>query len=81
MWETSGVLRRAVGRFLNHATRAEDLETLRWYFAYWANAPCWRTRGDEELWAALRADIAKPMDADQLRAWLCRALEVGLDPL
>jgi hypothetical protein len=88
--ETSGILPRAVERYL--ANRIDgtsideiDLEMVRAFLEHYINAPCWNHMNqDEELaaeLAGLRRDALTLKTPDEMGAWIGRCLDIGIDPL
>ena len=78
MNETSGVLRPVVEKYL-HGSELTPLEVniMRAYLRQWIMAPVWR--GPEI--DGLRDMIDSLHSTAQIRTWLERALEAGIDPL
>lgn len=76
MHETIGVLKKAVLAFLDHKETPEDMELVIKYCKAWVDCPIWT--GNVE---GLRKDINKVKTAHQLRGWIYKALDEGIDPL
>jgi hypothetical protein len=83
--EESGALRLAFDAYLDHcldkqqpAPTAEQFALLRDYCDYWIHAPCWRSLGQLD---ELRDSIKHVLTVAELRDWLWKALEEGIDPL
>ena len=84
--EMSGVLPAAIWAYIAHcaepltapAPTSDQLVLTIAYLRYVIAAPCWH--GDGEL-AALRADAGKLATLRDVRAWIGRAVELGIDPL
>jgi hypothetical protein len=77
--EQSGVLRPVVERFLRgeHLTPA-DIAAMRAYLRQWIKSPAWaHTAGLVEL----RQTVSLMQTERQLKIWLEKALEEGIDPL
>lgn len=84
--EMSGVLPAAIWAYIAHvaepltapAPAPEQLGLVIAYLRYVIAAPCWK--GDREL-AALRAGAGKLATLRDVRAWIGRAVKLGIDPL
>jgi hypothetical protein len=87
--EVSGKLARAVHAYLGIGGReltAEHVALLRAYFRQWVGAPIWdanphQSATDVAELAGLRDAVGSLTNRAQIRAWLRRALDAGIDPL
>jgi hypothetical protein len=78
MHETSGVLAPVVMRYLEGADLADDeIATMRAYLRQWLASPFWT---GPDIYT-LRTTIDAIYTTAQLRLWLERALDAGIDPL
>lgn len=78
MNETSGVLRPAVEAYLRgEALTPGNIAAIRAYLRQWMNAPAWFGPGIAELQQGVDGLTSRAA----IRAWLDRALELGIDPL
>lgn len=75
--ETTGVLRPVVEKYLRgDALDPDEVATMRAYLRQWVAAPF---AGPEIR--PLRDDAERIRTHDDVREWLRRALDVGIDPL
>ena len=90
--ETSGQLAPAVLAYLEdrtggHRVPESDLCLVVEYLKQWVKAPCWEQHWldvDDEYkasWRALQKDVDGLKTAEEVGAWLMRALDFGIDPL
>ena len=84
--EQSMRLPNAVLAYLENRTqgtpiRQDEVELLRDYLQYYIAAPCWSIEGMEEEMARLRERVATLASAEEIEAWICECLNVGMDPL
>jgi hypothetical protein len=76
MDEETGILRRAVERYLTHAVLTDDEITLmRLYLKQWIDSPGWH--GVD----GLRARVGALTTQAAISAWLEEALDLAIDPL
>ena len=75
--ETTGVLRPAIMRYLNHdMLESSHIAAIRAYLRQWIGSPSWDDDVDE-----LRADVDGLTSREAIDAWIGRAVEAGCDPL
>jgi hypothetical protein len=84
MNETSGVLKPVIERFLNDQQLTDqEVSIFRAYIMQWIDSPAWDANpegGGHEL--RMLRDAAKVVrNTTELRLWLQRAEEFGVDPL
>lgn len=86
-WETSGVLRPAVERFIKHEPLSEqDIATMRAYLRQWVSATAWDANPhasdeDRQHLAELRARVHGLTSRKALDDFINDLIEEGLDPL
>lgn len=87
MYETSGVLKGAVERYISHRPlQPGDIRNLREYFRQWVNAEAWEMNpalddAGRIVLARLRYDVARIINEQDISKWLCLAVSQGMDPL
>ena len=84
MYESSGILRPVVRAYLRGAQLSpQDVATMRAYLRQWIFADAWDQNpyGDGTELAGLRDMIQSLNSTAQIREWLRRATEMGMDPL
>ena len=87
MYETSGMLRPAIERYLTGAALTEeDLAALRAYLRQWIKAPIWDQNPHagpaERAWLArMRTRIDDLTSRKAISDWLADAIDGGIDPL
>ena len=82
--ELSGEMRAVVMAYLNGwAMTSRQIEIMRWYLHQWVSAPIWGQipGGQPEGFDKLVSDAAHLHCRSDIRAWLWRALDFGIDPL
>lgn len=78
MNESSGLLANTVSRYLAGDELGDvDLPLMRAYLRQWIEAPLFVGPEVE----ALRAGVDELQSTDDVRAWLERAIDAGVDPL
>jgi hypothetical protein len=78
-YETSGLLRPAVERYLNGEPLGQfHLGILAGYLCRWIQAEGWGNGPEVE---ALRAQAATIRTREDIERWIDAALEIGIDPL
>jgi len=81
-YETSGVLQPVVRAYL-----AGDLlgpgavRLMRMYLRQWIMSPVWAETDDYSALERLRRKVDLLQNRRQIDAWICEALELGIDPL
>ncbi len=76
MYETSGVLRPVVERYLNGETLDDaGIAIMRAYLKQWMDGGPWKNA------AGLGDRVASIASTAALRSWLDDAAEVGIDPM
>lgn len=87
MYEISGVLRAAVGAYLNdEPMTAQDIAAMRAYLRQWIGAPIWdqnpHAGPQERVWLAqMRARVDGLTSRAAINRWIDEATDQGLDPL
>ena len=79
--EQSGVLREAVKAFFDVKTpfQGKQFALVRDYLRYYIEAPCWQSEGNKI--AELRESVAGLKTPEEMREWIMKCLELGIDPL
>jgi len=78
MFETSGVLRPAIERYLNgQPLTGANIAAIRAYFRQWMAHPGWQGPAVN----ALRVDVERLDGEEAIRRWLDAAEAEGIDPL
>jgi hypothetical protein len=83
MHETSGVLAPVVRKYLEGGDLDEqEVAVMRAYLRQWVNAPVWlAVPGEPAGLEQLRRDVGGLRSSGDVKAWLERALALGVDPL
>jgi len=88
--DVTGQLPAAVNAYLDHGIDGTPLTTaqlglVREFMMHYIGAPCWDHMNEDESLAAdlaaLRRDVVTLQTPEQMREWIHRCLDLGIDPL
>jgi hypothetical protein len=78
MNETNGVLRPAVTNYLTGLPMSDrEIAAMRGYLRQWINAPGWIG----PMIDVLRSQVGEMTSRKEIKRWLDRAADAGIDPL
>lgn len=84
MYEASGQLRPAIEAYLNGKSMTpHQVATMRAYLRQWIMSPVWdqNPHGGQQAIDGLRDMLDSLVSRKQIKRWLDKALDVGIDPL